>query len=177
MNKLDEYLSFVTGGPTNRRIYNDEYLAEKEAKRQKRWWNARRSTRRHVGGVVGHADVPDVGYEPIGDEEQVPNITDANLVGSKVQGKETHLPVLDIDVPAMLVPSSTPGHHHLYVNIEIPWEKYERLLDMLVEVGWIEPNYAEVCKLREATFVRTPWTRKETLPEMEARLTTERKKP
>ena len=50
----------------------------------------------------------------------------ATLVSSKIDvpGMDIHMPVLDFDVEAHLVPSSTPGHSHLYINHAVPWEKY-----------------------------------------------------
>lgn len=69
-----------------------------------------------------------------------------------------HKVLLDIDVPAKLVPSSTEGHSHLYIDVSAPWEKIEVLLDAMVAVGAVEPGYAEVCKKRRMTNLRTPWT-------------------
>jgi hypothetical protein len=40
---------------------------------------------------------------------------EGNLVSSMVQ-PGFHRPVLDLDIPHMYVPSSTPGHGHLYLN-------------------------------------------------------------
>lgn len=71
-----------------------------------------------------------------------------------------HRPVLDIDFPVKVIPSSTEGHFHLYMDIEMPWPKYKKLLEALSEAGIIEPGYAEASINRMATHVRLPWIKK-----------------
>lgn len=89
----------------------------------------------------------------------------ANLVSSKVktegdEANDLHRPVLDIDVPAYLVPSSRPGHSHLYIDVEIPEDKYFNLLDALADCGILEKGYAGVSRARDASAVRLPWVQK-----------------
>lgn len=72
-----------------------------------------------------------------------------------------HRVVLDIDMEAELIPSSTPGHYHLYLDHELPWPKYEALLLALAAAGVIEEGYAEACIRRGASCVRLPWVKKE----------------
>lgn len=83
----------------------------------------------------------------------------ANLVGSRLKGDEPeglHAPVLDLDFPARLVPSTTPGHFHLYLDVAMPWRKYRALLMALCTAGIIEPGYMKASIARRATFVRKP---------------------
>lgn len=84
-------------------------------------------------------------------------LDEAKLLGSRVD-KDRHIIALDLDMPAALVPSSTPGHYHLYIDHEISWDEYVSLLDLLADIGVIEPGYAEVSKRRKETHLRTPWT-------------------
>lgn len=87
---------------------------------------------------------------------------EANLISSEVEGAAgIHLPVLDIDFPARLVPSSTEGHFHLYLDSYVAWDKYLRVLEALADAGLIERGYYEVAKIRKATFVRKPGVKKE----------------
>lgn len=65
-----------------------------------------------------------------------------------------HKPVLDIDLPVIAVPSSTPGHHHLFIDKEMTWEDYLKLLTVLAEVGIIEQGYLGAAEMREHTAVR-----------------------
>lgn len=96
------------------------------------------------------------------DREPVESYEDANLISSELVGVEGyHAPVLDIDFEARLVPSTTEGHYHLYLDTAIPWEKYAALLDALAEAGVIEPGYAMASKARGASFVRKPEVKKQ----------------
>lgn len=70
-----------------------------------------------------------------------------------------HAPVLDIDVPARLVPSSTPGHHHLYIDVECSWEDYEVLLRAMERCGILEAGYVSASIERRMTSVRKYRTR------------------
>jgi hypothetical protein len=84
---------------------------------------------------------------------------EANLLSS-LCADGLHRPVLDIDIPAHFVPSSTPGHAHLYIDQGMTWERYEKLLRALDEAGVLEPGYVNAALTRKATFVRPEWVRK-----------------
>lgn len=93
---------------------------------------------------------------------------DAQVTTSMVEMRaNVHRPVLDIDVPAQLIPSSTPGHFHLYLDVEVEHEAYMGLLDALATVGILEPGYVSASKERGYTAVRLPWVKKvDPLPPM-----------
>jgi hypothetical protein len=114
------------------------------------------------GNVLLHVDKMD----DYADETRNPVLDpdDANVVSSHFGGvnSEYHRPVLDIDFPAALVPSTTPGHFHLYLDKVLTWEEYEKLLNVLAEVGIIERGYRNVSVERRHTAVRVPWIRKGT---------------
>lgn len=92
--------------------------------------------------------------------------TGANVSSSLIAGtdngwrRQKHALLLDLDVPAYLVPSSTPGHSHLYVDVEIEQEDYWALLDALAKCGVIEKGYAQASKKKGGTFLRLPWVKK-----------------
>ncbi len=78
---------------------------------------------------------------------------EANLVSSKcLTGK--HAPVIDVDIPIYVVPSSQLGHHHLYIDKEISWNSYVRILKALASAGIIEDGYLKASLEREYTAVR-----------------------
>lgn len=74
---------------------------------------------------------------------------------------QMHRPILDIDFPAGLVPSTTEGHFHLYLDRPMTWLKYKRLLLVLAEVGIIEHGYAHASIDRGYSSTRLPWVKKE----------------
>lgn len=71
-----------------------------------------------------------------------------------------HTIALDLDVPAALIPSSTPGHSHLYIDVALTWNDYKRLLILLGELEVLEEGYVRASLARRATFLRLPWIRK-----------------
>jgi hypothetical protein len=92
-------------------------------------------------------------------------LTEANSVSSLILEQWHHLagwhkPVLDIDMGCLLIDSSTPGHHHLIIDKPMPWSDYSKLLEVLGEVGILEPGYVHASLEREQSWVRTPWTPK-----------------
>lgn len=99
--------------------------------------------------------------------EPPPNKTD-NLILSCLdthlnipKGLGHHRPVLDIDFEARLLPSSTPGHFHLYLDgISIPENEYMYLLTALARCGIISDGYLRYSTERGYTAVRTPGNHK-----------------
>lgn len=78
-----------------------------------------------------------------------------------LEAGKMHKPVLDIDLPVKVLDSSTAGHHHLFIDKEMSWEQYAKLLDVLAEVGIIEEGYSRVSQgSRKHTAVRLPWVKK-----------------
>lgn len=73
-----------------------------------------------------------------------------------------HALVLDIDHPAWLVKSSTPGHFHLYIDVPdgIPHSIYMALLGTLADANVIEPGYARASQSRGFSACRYPWVKK-----------------
>ena len=97
--------------------------------------------------------------------EGVTDLSEANVVSSLAPDFPTivspwHRPVLDLDIPAFLVPSSTPGHSHLYIDHEVPDEVFWRLCDALAEAGILQEGYVSASKSRGYTSVRLPWIKK-----------------
>ena len=92
------------------------------------------------------------------------DIEQANLLTSMCNRHDPFCPmhkvVIDLDHPAQLIESSTPGHHHLIIDHEIPWSAYVRLLEAMVECGLVEPGYLGSSIDRGYTAVRLPWIKK-----------------
>ena len=71
-----------------------------------------------------------------------------------------HMPALDLDCEHMYWESSTPGHGALLINVPMDWDDYLRLIDLLEELGIIQPGFAEATRQRGYSALRTPWTKK-----------------
>lgn len=115
-----------------------------------------------------------VEYEPGTDREEA-DLNRANVVSSEIKGypkdfnAETkafdlprHAVLLDIDYPAHLIESSSPGHYHLYLDVPqgVKHADYMELLEVLGRVGVIERGYAEVSIKRGHSDLRLPWVKK-----------------
>lgn len=121
-------------------------------------------------GVGSQAPAP-------GTDRETGDLNEAHVISSLIKGTDDpdrapclggpggqHHLLLDIDLPAALVESSTPGHFHLYVELNdgfgIAWEPYKAFLEAAAAIGLIEPGYAEVSIKRGHTDLRLPWVDK-----------------
>lgn len=89
-------------------------------------------------------------------------LAEIRLVSSELKAPHfgMHAPVLDLDFPCRLVPSTTDGHYHLYLDKPMSWEDYTALLQILMVVGILEEGYVSAALKRKSTFVRAPWEKK-----------------
>lgn len=106
-------------------------------------------------------------YE-IGIDREETDLDKANVVSSELKstfwpGGRRHVLAIDIDHQAYLIPSSTTGHSHLYVDIPngVPHDDYMEFLDAAAKIGLIEKGYAGVSRKRGHTDLRLPWVSKE----------------
>lgn len=103
------------------------------------------------------------------DRTETLSLADAQVVSSEIREAPyphqvgMHYLLLDLDVPAHLVPSSTPGHSHLYIEKPITWDRYLAVLETLAAAGVVEAGYVEVSRKRKAAHLRLPWVKKELL--------------
>lgn len=63
---------------------------------------------------------------------------------------------LTLDVPAHLLRSTTPGHHHLYLNAPMRWGTYKRLLHTLAKAGVVDPTWTRTCIKGRQSLLRPP---------------------
>ena len=113
--------------------------------------------------------VPNMGipYDPSNPEatsskrvEDTDDLGEANVMSSQVAGSKKHKVVLDIDHVVKVLPSSTEGHHHLFIDKEITWKQYLRIIKAFVNAGIVEPGYLGASRDRRFTAVRLPWVKK-----------------
>lgn len=103
------------------------------------------------------------GGNPENDEREPCTKGEANLISPLSNLHQTGdypCPVIDLDLPCRLIPSSTEGHFHLYIDRAIPRDKYLAMLKAMADAGVVEKFYAEAAEMRGATFVRPPWVKK-----------------
>ena len=96
-------------------------------------------------------------YSKIPDVES--DIEKAVLMSSKAKNGK-HRPILDLDLAAHVIPSSTKGHGHLYIDKELTWKQYQKLLNVLADLDIIEKGYRGASLARGYTAVRLPWVKK-----------------
>lgn len=102
-------------------------------------------------------------YDSEHTEVETSDLDEATVITSIVADAtifNLHKVVVDLDHPAILLDSSTPGHHHLYIDKEMPWDDYAKLLRVMAEVGLLEQGYVDACLYRGYSAVRLPWVRK-----------------
>jgi hypothetical protein len=93
-------------------------------------------------------------------EKRVPCLKEeANLISS-LCFDGLHRLVLDFDFPVRHVPSTTPGHGHLYIDKAMKWEDALKLLRVMDEVGLLEHGYVMAAEARGSTHVRPEWVKK-----------------
>jgi hypothetical protein len=80
----------------------------------------------------------------------------ADLVCSDLPSGK-HMPVIDLDVPCSLVESGTPGHYHLYIDVEMTQGQLFGLLSALALAGVVEDGYVIASQKRGYSAVRVPW--------------------
>lgn len=86
--------------------------------------------------------------------------TNATLVSSLVHEDDGfgdwHEPVIDIDLPCMLIPSTQPGHFHLYINKGMPFDTMVEMLEAMAKAGVVQYGFVEHTKRRGRAMVRYP---------------------
>ena len=114
-----------------------------------------------------HSSWLEPGYDRNTEEVRLPvQKEDANLISSLVEGDtwgptdegSIHMPALDIDLKCHLRESETPGHYHLLIDRPMTWAQYQKLLNVMAEVGILEPGYVKASIERGSTFLALqPW--------------------
>jgi hypothetical protein len=102
---------------------------------------------------------PDLDHdEYMGDRHSklVPLPLDESNVVSSLLTNGGHAPAIDVDLPIHAVQSSTPGHWHLYLDVELSWPDYLRLLEVMRDVGIVQDGFYRSAKSRGTTLLRLP---------------------
>jgi hypothetical protein len=116
--------------------------------------------------------VPRIGEYGATESEIVAELDEnPDIITSRMLDRDdSHRVVLDIDFPAILLPSTTPGHHHLYVDKVMTWAQYSLLLTAMAAAGLLEQGYVDACLERGFSAVRLPWVKKQEFEDRERKL-------
>jgi len=81
----------------------------------------------------------------------------SGIAGYRVAAAD-HLPeaVFHLTCPARLVPSGTAGHFHLYLETEVRWTIYLRLMRAMADAGLLESAWVEMSARRSMAMLRKP---------------------
>lgn len=111
--------------------------------------------------TVEYVENPEAVISDDVDLEDATLLTSRHRFGrAKFGGKGVHRVVLDIDHDAALIPSSTPGHYHLIIDVALGWPDYKELLTALAKAKVIEAGYASASIAKGYTAIRPPWVKK-----------------
>lgn len=83
---------------------------------------------------------------------------EGNVYTSLIVDKfDKHFILLDLDaIPVALVPSSTPGHNHLYIWHEVTTEQLNKLVNVLNEIGILQDGIVRGWMERGKLYLRKP---------------------
>lgn len=73
---------------------------------------------------------------------------------------QLHTLMIDLDVPATLVPSGTEGHSHLYIDVPMTWKQKKAILDAMADANVVELGFASASDEKGAAMLRVPWKKK-----------------
>ena len=83
-----------------------------------------------------------------------------NLMSSQIKGSTSHYLILDIDHPAWLVPSSTPGHSHLFIDKKVKSEAFKDIIESLHSGGLLADGNMRQLYAYGSQFLRLPGVKK-----------------
>lgn len=142
--------------------YKYHYMFTRESERVEEDFDENFDIGRRIGISVDEAGMPK-DAESLRDIDLVTSLADIGRGGvghTDNMYSTQHYPVIDIDIPIKVVPSSTPGHSHLYINTMLSYREYYKLLTVLAELGIVEWGYLYVFEQRGYSAVRPPWIKK-----------------
>jgi hypothetical protein len=95
--------------------------------------------------------------------EPLADLATANLITSvrrSDEGLKKHALLLDLDVPHVYLPSSTPGHGHLMIDLQLNHREWETVMLALADAEVLEKGYVDASIARGYSALRLPWIKK-----------------
>jgi hypothetical protein len=87
------------------------------------------------------------------------SLDESNLVSSECDDG-MHAPAIDLDFPAHLITSSTPGNHHLFIDKKLTWSQYQALLRGFYDAGLIQRGWYNTAITQKRSYLRLPHVKK-----------------
>lgn len=124
-------------------------------------------------GPLGRNEVPSIydhvmyeaaystGYSDYYVQPKTSDPARANVVSSEIEGTDLHTLMIDIDMPARLIESSTPGCYHLYIDRPMTYKQLKAILEPMMNAGVVEEGFYKMFIKHKATHLRPPWFDKE----------------
>lgn len=84
------------------------------------------------------------------------HVANSNIITS-IAHDGFHYPVLNIDCPVTVVPSTIPGHSHVLIDHPVSRNQYFEMLQSLANVGIVNGNWLHEAQQLGASWVRLPW--------------------
>lgn len=69
-------------------------------------------------------------------------LMDATHLSSQLRHGDHHVLVLDIEHSVEVVRTNKAGHHHVYINKSMPWEKYVKIIEAMADAGVVDEQWA-----------------------------------
>ncbi len=63
---------------------------------------------------------------------------------------------IELAVPVHVLSSSTAGHHHVYIDVEMKWSKYWKLCKAMGDAGLLEREFVELAKSHGMSMLLKP---------------------
>lgn len=148
----------MIGHPSGDKALATAYLGTAEGQRYQRFVRGL-----HTAVVEFGDDSDNIQTDNVGRVGRDAPLSEANAVASlsPVRGYHAkHKPVLDLDMNVMVIPSSTRGHYHLYIDREMSWDDYLLLMRVMEHVGLLQPGYVKASHRTGASWLRLPWIKK-----------------
>jgi hypothetical protein len=90
----------------------------------------------------------------------IASLNEADVISSFDPASGLHRVMMDVDVRSWSVPSTTPGHVHLYFEPTVTWRQYRRILRAMSQAGLVERAYYQAACGARAGMLRLPWIKK-----------------
>jgi hypothetical protein len=101
------------------------------------------------------------------ESERTFDLEQANVISSQWhtdpwnnEDNDIHKVFLDLDCEHWYVPSSTPGHGHLYINVNMRRKDLDWLMGQLYRFGIVSSGWKGQLENRQANTFRLPWIKK-----------------